>query len=222
MLIVVAGSKGGVGTTTVSAGLVVKSPGPVLAMDLTGTGHLGECLERDMLEAGDLMRRGVAGIQEVLRRQQSVVVVFTEQDRALYPDAATVIARAALASRTIIVDAGRLIPPGLLPLASVLVMVTVPDVRALRSLEQMNLGRVGARVVVLENMVEGESLYPQAWEAIPMARKTGFRSLMRGAMGQTLQRLVAELIPSPSPAVALASVEEPGILRSAVRRLAGG
>jgi hypothetical protein len=221
MLIVVAGSKGGVGTTTVSAGLVVKVPGPVLAMDLTGTGQLGEYLERDMLEAGDLMRRGVTGIQEVLRRQQSVVVVFTEQDRALYPDAATVIARAALASRTVVVDAGRLIPPGLLPLASVLVVVTAPDVRALRSLEQMNLGCVGARVVVLENMVEGESLYPQAWEAIPMARKAGFRSLMRGAMGQALQRLVAELIPSPSPA-AVPAVEEPGILRSAVRRLAGG
>jgi len=36
-----------------------------------------------------------------------------------------------------------------------------------------------------------------------------------------LQCLVAELIPSLSPA-APAAVEEPGILRSAVRRLAGG
>lgn len=214
-LIVVCGCKGGVGVSTVVAGLVAKAPVPVLAMDLTGTGDVGAYLERDMVGAGELVRKGTGRLQEMLRRQQSLLVVFTEQDRALYPDAPVTIARAATSLRTVVVDAGRAIPQGLAGIATDVVLVAVPDVRAVRRLNQMTATlRSGARVVVLENMVESETLLAQSRE-IRMA-KPGFRSLMRGQMGQVLRELAAELIPAPPEPEG----EQQGIIRSAVRRLA--
>ena len=217
-MILVCGSKGGVGTTTVAAGLIAKAAVPVVGLDMTGTGDLGRYLGRDMLEAGDLARRGPLGVQEIFRRQRSsVLVVVTEQDRALYPDAPAVIARAAQARRPLVVDAGRSLPPMLIPLVTDVVMVVVPDVRAVRGSEQMLSSLRNARVFVIENMVDDESLFPDAIE-VPRAKSSGFQALMRGDMGRALRSLSGELF-APTAAVD----EQPqGIVRSAVRRLAGG
>lgn len=212
-LIVVCGCKGGVGVSTVAAGLVAKAPVPVLAMDLTGTGDIGAYLGRDMVGAGELVRKGAERLQEILRRQQSLLVVFTEQDRALYPDAPVTIARAAMPLRTVIVDAGLSVPQGLLGITTDVVLVAAPDIRAVRRLNQMMMTLRSVRTVVLENLVESETLLAQSRE-IRMA-KPGFRSLMRGQMGQVLHELAVELIPAPPE-----PEEEQGIIRSAVRRLA--
>ncbi len=112
-----------------------------------------------MVGAGDLVRRGAMGIQEVVRRQKSVfLVLVSEQDRALYPRTLMVIAARRSPWRAVVVDAVTEHTDNASTHRAALVLVTVPDVRAVRRARQI----VGLRVskIVVENMVEEESLFP--------------------------------------------------------------
>ena len=227
--------KGGVGVTTLAAALVRKSPVPVVAFDLTGTGDLAAALEEDVYTVGGLVRRAGApgaALQTLIRKHRRKVlpVAATPQDRALYPEAPVGLIRAAQALRPVVVDAGRRPWPGLAPVATHLLLVVVPDVRAVHRAEaaMAHLREHAGRILVVENRFTGASLCPDAWNAFPLpAGRPGLRGLLRGEFGRAVEELVERIIPRPEPepdadADRPPAGQERGIIRSAVKRLTQG
>jgi hypothetical protein len=235
-IIVCFSPKGGVGVTTLAAALIRKSPVPVVAFDLTGTGDLAAVLEEETAyTVGSLARRAGApgaALQALIRRRRKklLLITATRQDRALYPEAPVGLIRAARALRPVVVDAGRRPWPGLTPVTTHLLLVVTPDVRSVHRAEAAlaRLREHAGRVVVVENRSTGASLCPMAWNAFPLpAGRAGLRGLLRGEYGRAVEELVEKIIPRPEPEPGTdpgdAPVgEERGIIRSAVKRLTQG
>ena len=213
--VLVVGAKGGVGATTVAAMLYRFAPVPIVGFDLTGTNQLAPLVGEVAASAVEVVRRRsrMAGVVARELRRRRRFVFATTAEASFFADGIRELVRMVANRRATIVDAGESPNAGLLDVATTVLLVTIPDVRALHALEGFlkRYKEHAHKVRVVENMAAGASLVPQGVEAIRLPRgPADFRKLMRGEMGRTLKALAAELFPVPEQE----EEEEPrGIIR---------
>lgn len=227
--------KGGVGVSTVAAGLMHFALGNVVGIDLTGTCHLPFFLDvMRPIALGSVVRQWnlmPARVNEILRRRKPVLVL--DWEGRTYPDRVIELVRLLHARIPLVLDGGDDPPPGLLPLATHLVVVVEPDVRAVDQLAawlERQTKPSSNGLIIVENRMEGESLLRgDRWGQVvhlPLAKGDGdFGRLMRGPLGEALQPLSARLLPTPAGRQGEGKTGrqdegEKGILRGLFRRLA--
>jgi hypothetical protein len=237
-LVIVVGSKGGVGTTTLAAGLLqaaceYKTPtgGSLLAagVDLTVTNGLaGRLGERAASIASLVRHRGLMPKQMDRLMRRKLPLLALDLEGIMYAERLKEMLRMLLTRRAVVVDAGcafsttgaRPLAP-YLSLASHVVLTLIPDVRAAtraeRLLEKWQAHR--AKIALVENMAEQRALVPEAIP-IPKASSGSLGRLMKEPAGSAIRELAARLLPvqEVAPSVEQAPREQRGIIRSFVEK----
>ena len=216
------------GVSTVAAGLMHFAASNVVGIDLTGTCHLPFFLDvMRPIALGSVVRRWnsmPARVNEILKRKKPILAL--DWEGRTYPDRVVELVRLLHARIPLVLDGGDAPPPGILPLATHLVVVVEPDVRAVDQLAawlERQTRPSSNGLIVVENRVEGESLLRKGrWGQVvhlPLAEGDGnFGRLIRGPLGEALQSLSTRLLPIPAGGQ---GERETGILRSLFGRLAG-
>jgi CO dehydrogenase nickel-insertion accessory protein CooC1 len=231
-LVVVTGSKGGTGTTTLVAGLLLAArewKARIAGVDLTGTNDLSRVLGRRAVSISSLLRyRGRMPAATGRALERSVALLGLDPEAAMYSDRLVEMLRLLAARRPIIVDAGSafattgarpLLP--YLSLATHIVLASVPDVRSVARTEHLlrNWTAHRDRVLVVENAAVGSPSFSGA-ASIPMAPAADIERLMRTPAGDAIRAMARDLLPCES---ANAEAEETsldrGIIRSLIARL---
>ena len=228
--IVVVGSKGGVGTTTLTAGLLrtARDRGTLVAgLDMTLTNDLSRVLNRKAVSVSSLVRRRErmpARIDRALASKMPFLALDTES--ALYAERLVEMVRVLAARRVTIADVGsaygtrgvRPLTP-YLALATHIVVVTMPDIRAIARAERLmnEWHSFRSKVIVVENLAEGPPMFS---DAIALPRSDlGRPGRWKESAGDTIRALLDRIAPQPSVPV-IGSPDEPtdsrGIIRSMV------
>jgi hypothetical protein len=241
-LILVVGSKGGVGTTTLAAGLVDVAADqglPVAGVDLTASNDLARVLGRRAVSVSSLLRhrgRMPSLVGKALRRK--TVLLALDLEARLYADRLSELLRILIARRPVVVDAGsafattggRPLAP-YLSLATHIVLAIVPDVRAVTRAEHLLRSWTAheQKVVLVENMAR-DALVVSGATAVPLASTGSLERLLKEPAGDAIRALAAGML-SPQGAAAeeaAANVaegqpaQEKGILRSLLGRPSAG
>ena len=221
-LVVAVGSKGGVGTTTLAAGLVRSGGAPIVGVDLTVSNDLSRVLGQRASSISSLVRhrgRMPAQVERALRRR--VALLSLDLEGTMYVDRHIEMLRMLASRRAVVVDAGsafattgrRSLDP-YLSLATHVLLVLIPDVRAVARAERL-LARWpahGDRTVLVENMAGGSPSLPQAVR-VPRAPAGHIGRLMEGPSGEAIRALASELMPQ-AVADGAGGPPERGIIRS--------
>jgi Mrp family chromosome partitioning ATPase len=236
-LVLVVGSKGGVGTTTLAAGLVHVAADqglPVACVDLTATNDLARALDRRAVSVSSLVRhrgRMPSLVGKALRRKTALLALDLEA--TMYADRLSELLRILIARRPVVVDAGsafattggRPLAP-YLSLATCVVLAIVPDVRAVTRAEHLlrNWTAHEQKVVLVENMA-GDALVVSGATAVPLASTGSLERLLKEPAGDAIRALATELL-SPQEVVGKVAqgkqAREKGILRSLLSRPSPG
>jgi MinD-like ATPase involved in chromosome partitioning or flagellar assembly len=228
-LIVVVGSKGGVGTTTIATGLlqtVQAQKMPVVGADLTATNDMTRVLDQRAVAISSLVRhrgRMPALIGKALRRRMALLALDLEA--TMYSDRLSEMLRILVTRRPVIVDAGsafattgaRPLAP-YLSLATRIVLVLIPDIRSVMRTERLlqNWTAHEQRILLVENRA-GEAPSVAGAKSIPMASTGSLGRLMKEPAGDAIRVLAAELLPQQEVDIKVAGGDQSsnrGIIRS--------
>ncbi len=140
-IVVVAGSKGGVGATTIAGGLY-RLAEKAVGIDLSATGDLARVMDAQAVSLSSLVRhrgRMPRQVETLLRRDKRLV--SADLQATFYPDRSIEFLRLAdRPGRMVIVDAGTEPSQAVLTLAGAILLVLAPDIRAIARADRM-LGR---------------------------------------------------------------------------------
>jgi MinD-like ATPase involved in chromosome partitioning or flagellar assembly len=228
-LTVVVGSKGGVGTTTVAAGLLQTAQAqktPVVGADLTATNDMMRVLDQRAVAISSLVRhrgRMPALIGKALSRKMALLALDLEA--TMYSDRLSELLRILATRRPVIVDAGsafattgaRPLAP-YLSLATRIVLVLIPDIRSVMRTERLlqNWTAHEQKILLVENLA-GEAPSVAGAKSIPMASTGSLGRLVKEPAGDAIRVLAAELLPQQEVDIKVAGGDQSanrGIIRS--------
>jgi len=232
-LVLVVGSKGGVGTTTLAAGLVRAAADqgiPVAGVDLTTSNDLARVLGRPAVSVSSLLRhrgRMPSLVGKALRRK--IVLLALDLEASLYAERLSELLRVLIARRPVVVDAGsafataggRPLAP-YLSLATHVVLAIVPDVRSVARAEHLlrNWTAHEQKVVLVENMARDVRVVSGA-TAVPLATSGSLERLPKEPAGEAIRALAMGVL-SRQEVAAVEQAPEKGILRSLLGRPSAG
>jgi hypothetical protein len=229
----VAGSKGGVGTTTLTAVLLRAARDrdtPVVGLDLTPTNDLARALDQRAIAISSVVRhreRMPTQVDRALRRKMPFLALDIES--AMYAERLAEMVRLLAARRLTIADVGnafgtrgaRPLTPHL-SLATHIVVVLIPDVRAIARAERL-LNRWEAhraKIVLVENMAGGTPMLPEA-AVVPRSASRTLGRLIREPAGDAIRALLDRVSPQQE-ARGKAPADEPSESRGIIRSLVTG
>jgi hypothetical protein len=231
-LVVVVGSKGGAGVTTLTAGLLrvaQEAKQEIAGVDLTVTNDMSRVLGERAISISSLIRhrgRMPSLIDRALRRRTALLGLDLEA--TMYTDRLAEMLRLLVARRPVIVDAGnafattgaRPLAP-YLSLATHIVLALIPDVRSIARAERLleTWAEHRDKIVPVENMC-GESPSIAGTTPVPLAASGSLARLMKEPAGDAIRALAEAMLPQEK--VGGTSAEEAAPERGIIRSLLAG
>lgn len=206
-IVLVVGVKGGVGTTTLTAGLLYALQGSAAGVDLTLSNDLSTVMGQNALSIASVVRRigqMPQAVNTALRRARPLLALDLEGK--VYAERLSEFLRLLATRRPVVIDAGyagaMAVPADpVLHLASHILLVAAPDVRAVVRAEQCVKAwqAFEAKIALIENKAGSKLLLARAFP-IPKTEATSLSSLMKGPAGQAIRTLATEVLPGVTAA----------------------